>query len=88
MMELRRRWFAENPLCVHCLARGFIRPATQLDHIVALDNGGEDVDDNRQGLCADCHRVKTNKDLGYKDARLATGLDGWPVDEPKGRAGR
>lgn len=43
-----------HPLCVECEKEGFVRLATQLDHIVALVNGGRDFDKdhgkNRQGL--------------------------------------
>ncbi len=65
-----------------CLAKGRPRAATQLDHIVALDNGGKDFDedpDNAQGLCDECHKVKTAKDMGYT-RRPTIGADGWPID--------
>lgn len=54
-----------NPLCVHCQAKGIVRLWDELDHIVALTNGGTDTDDNLQGLCADCHKDKTAEDLGH-----------------------
>ena len=66
-----------NPLCVHCQAKGIVRLWDELDHIVALVNGGEDAEDNLQGLCADCHATKTAKDLGHK-IKPVIGLDGWP----------
>lgn len=68
----RARFFAANPLCVHCRQRGVVRVWTQLDHIVALDNGGLDVDSNLQGLCDECHAIKTAKDLGFV---LTSGAD-------------
>jgi predicted HNH restriction endonuclease len=34
----------------------------EVDHIVALCNGGEDVMTNLQVLCANCHAVKTYSD--------------------------
>lgn len=40
--------------------------ATELDHIKALANGGTNADDNLQGLCAECHEIKTLKDLGQR----------------------
>lgn len=35
----------------------------EVDHIVCLELGGRDVDDNCEALCADHHRQKTNRDL-------------------------
>lgn len=78
LARIREQHFRANPLCVRCEAKGRVRLATELDHKVALANGGTDTDDNRQGLCADCHRDKTNEDMGYVD-RPRIGPDGWPV---------
>jgi len=74
----RARWLETNPLCVHCAKSGKIRQAVTPDHIIALANGGSDTEDNLQSLCAECHRVKTAKDLGYTE-RTQIGRDGWPV---------
>lgn len=65
-----------------CKAEGRVTLATEVDHIVALTNGGvEDPHDdcNRQGLCFDCHEMKTAADLGYTP-KVETGIDGWPVE--------
>ena len=62
-------------MCAMCK----VAAATELDHIVALSNGGTNDEDNLQGLCAACHEIKTTADLGYKP-RVTTGIDGWPVD--------
>ncbi len=74
LQRIRAQHFALHPLCVHCTKAGRTRPATQLDHIVALSNGGPDFDKdegkNRQGLCDDCHVRKTDADMGYAE-RLA-----------------
>ena len=83
LQRIRSLWFARFPLCVHCLERGIVNAATQLDHIVALVNGGKDFDEddeqNRQGLCDSCHEAKTDEDLGH---RLITDNDasGMPTD--------
>ena len=62
-------------MCAMCK----VSAATELDHIVALANGGTNDEDNLQGLCAACHEIKTTADLGHKP-RVTTGIDGWPVD--------
>ena len=53
----RRR--AQHPTCAHCAARGIVKATSQIDHILALALGGEDVDENCQGLCDLCHAIKT-----------------------------
>ncbi len=35
--------------------------AFQIDHIVALDNGGKDVLENLQPACRACNRAKSNR---------------------------
>jgi 5-methylcytosine-specific restriction protein A len=48
------------------MKQGRVTLATQVDHIVALVNGGTDDrfdDSNRQGLCDPCHDAKTALDL-------------------------
>lgn len=82
-MRINARVLSANPLCVMCQANGIITIATEVDHIIALTNGGaEDPhdDSNRQGLCGPCHIIKTNADLGYKP-KVKTGLDGWPAED-------
>ena len=49
---------ARTPLCARCGA-----PATEVDHVVPVADGGALLDpDNLQPLCAGCHRVKTALD--------------------------
>jgi len=38
----------------------------QVDHIVPLWEGGEDVDSNRQILCQNCHREKCREEAARK----------------------
>ena len=84
LLAIRAAHFRYNPLCVHCKAEGRVTIATELDHIVALSNGGLDFDrddgENRQGLCTEHHARKTAADLGYEYvAKQTVGLDGWPM---------
>lgn len=78
-VEQRARRLRQEPLCRHCKARGLVRQATQVDHIVPLFKGGDDNDLNCQSLCDDCHDAKTRRDMGWK-SRVTIGLDGWPVE--------
>lgn len=77
--ERRKRWFERDPLCAHCREQGRVTLAEELDHVVPLAKGGLDADENLQGLCRECHYIKTQRDFG-KSERAATGADGWPAD--------
>lgn len=44
----------DNHTCRHCAA-----PATEVDHIINLAQGGTHHPDNLQTLCTPCHRRKT-----------------------------
>lgn len=50
LMVLRSR-----PLCEMCHAAGRVTPATDVHHIIARRNGGDDSDENLQALCHACH---------------------------------
>lgn len=43
--------------CRHCGA-----PATEVDHIINLAQGGTHHLDNLQALCTPCHRIKTEQE--------------------------
>lgn len=82
LMNLRKNFFSQNPLCKHCSEKNppIVRPATELDHIVAIANGGEARPEmsGYQGLCAECHAEKSRKDLGMKEkARFTNGRVIW-----------
>lgn len=80
LQQIRERHFRLHPLCVRCEAEGKVTVATELDHIVALCNGGRDVESNRQGLCSDHHQEKTAADLGRTHRpKVRIGADGYPV---------
>lgn len=50
---------ADHPLCAHCKALGIVKATAEIDHIVPLSAGGEDVDSNVQGLCVLHHAIKS-----------------------------
>lgn len=57
--QIRLRFLRQNPLCVTCLARGQVTPATDVDHIIPRRAGGPDDESNLQALCHSCHSAKT-----------------------------
>ena len=63
-----------GPNCAVCTVK--IRPGMDwdLDHILALENGGKDEDENLQVLCIHCHEQKTSDDHGLAGhgRRMAT----------------
>ena len=46
-------------LCQECLRKGRLTVATEVDHIIPLEEGGTDEGSNLQSLCHDCHALKT-----------------------------
>lgn len=67
----------DNYCCCVC---GRATPTGQVDHKVALINGGTNDDTNLWLLCVPCHDTKTRLDLG-QIARVKTGstVDGMPT---------
>lgn len=65
--------FPKPTSCSDC---GFTGPwnSFELDHILALVNGGKDHLSNWQFLCRSCHKDKTRKDLGLMARRRRIGL--------------
>ena len=50
-------------LCVSCLAKGLVRDAKEVDHIIPIIQGGAVYDlDNLQPLCRSCHAPKSGKE--------------------------
>ena len=66
LQRLRAQVLTDNPLCTACLKVGRVTVATDVDHIVALVNNGNNELTNMQGLCSACHIDKTRLDLGQE----------------------
>lgn len=79
LQKIRARKMLEQPLCVMCSQKGRVRLGVEMDHIVALVNGGGNEDENLQMLCVECHKEKTATDLGHV-YKPEIGADGWPVE--------
>lgn len=74
--DRRAAMLPEHPLCVMCLAEGRRREATVRDHIVALADGGEESEENTQGLCRWCHARKSAGERRARKARAGSGRAG------------
>jgi 5-methylcytosine-specific restriction protein A len=50
--EIRRRVLKESPMCEMCG-----RPATDVDHRIAVADGGTDDRSNLRSFCRSCHKA-------------------------------
>lgn len=54
---------SRNAYCEKCDEKGILTEATEVDHIIPLEAGGEPYEDsNLQSLCKRCHGVKTGEE--------------------------
>ena len=74
-MGMRHVVLIEEPVCMICGRKA----STQVDHKIPLCKGGTDTRDNLQGVCDECHDIKTANDLGIKPPPNKIGLDGYPI---------
>lgn len=74
-LRLRHVVLVEEPVCQSCERR----PSVEVDHIKPISKGGDDTRDNLQGLCLDCHEVKTRHDLGLKRKAHPVDVYGYPI---------
>jgi 5-methylcytosine-specific restriction endonuclease McrA len=76
-VAMRERIKRRSPLCQDCQARGRIELATQVHHVVALQDGGTNAESNLVQLCHRCHQRRH----GQKPRHQRVGLDGWPLPD-------
>jgi len=72
LQERNRNWLTAHPLCVHCKAKGIVRSAREVDHIVPLHQGGRDDETNLQGLCVECHKAKSAQEAADRQGGGST----------------
>ncbi len=63
LQERRLRIWAADPACRDCNVLTRYPDGFELDHELALVNGGEDTDENSCVRCPECHAAKTKADL-------------------------
>jgi 5-methylcytosine-specific restriction protein A len=59
--NIRRAGWAK---CTKC-GLEFLPSAVDIDHIIPLAQGGQDIPSNVQCLCRPCHKAKTRDDFGF-----------------------
>lgn len=75
-------YLGRSPLCELCEAAGLVVPATDVDHIVPISQGGAKLDPaNFRALCRSCHSYVTQHQLG-RTGKPMKGCDvsGMPTD--------
>jgi hypothetical protein len=62
--KIRAMVLAEEPLCRVCQAKSppRVSASTEVDHIVALEDGGAEERANLCGICRACHAEKTSRE--------------------------
>ena len=66
--QRRARVLREEPNCAICGA-----PATDVDHVVAIADGGTDDRSNLRALCRECHKRHTSEQNRARRARRRYG---------------
>ena len=60
--RLRKAKLSAHPMCEHHARQARVVPATNVDHVVPVKQGGEPFPplEGLQSLCHSCHSIKTN----------------------------
>lgn len=78
-VALRIRRLQAEPICRDCADKGQVTEAVTPDHIVPLSHGGTEDSTNIRCLCAECHRIRTAEQFGYRKPFSIIDDDGWPL---------
>lgn len=88
--RLRQAKLSAQPICEACERRGRTVLAEAVDHIVAINKGGDAFPplDGLMSLCTSCHNSKTSRvDKGHSKAQSrfkGCDVDGNPIDPEDG----
>ena len=76
--KVRRIVLEREPLCRFCYEKGEVVPATEVDHIKPISQGGARLDpDNLRSLCKSCHSSHTARQGGgFGNSRKPRGVEG------------
>lgn len=61
-----RLWWQQDGRCAECKRKFLSGERPQVDHVIALINGGEHRESNLRLLCPWCHIIKTRGDIREK----------------------
>jgi 5-methylcytosine-specific restriction protein A len=83
--QRKRRLKRTNGLCERCLGlnrwagqgTGRVSAAKVVNHIIPLNHGGSDDDENTENLCGPCDKIVTAEQFSFK-VKQTIGRDGWP----------
>lgn len=67
--KIRKQFMATNPLCMDCQAYDRLQPATEVHHVVGLQDGGTHDENNLRSLCKTCHSRLTMKNINNRQRR-------------------
>lgn len=88
--RLRAAKLSASPLCEPCLRREVVEQANTVDHVLAINAGGDPFPplDGLMSMCASCHNSKTNavdhpSATGFRRALKGFDAEGNPLD-PEG----
>jgi 5-methylcytosine-specific restriction endonuclease McrA len=76
VQQRKRIRIRDKYTCQHC---NIAVRVGEVDHIIPLELGGTNNDNNLHLLCSPCHIKKTAKDRGYK-VTTGSNLDGTPTN--------
>jgi 5-methylcytosine-specific restriction protein A len=74
--KLREIILARDPICLAC----GVRASTDVDHVLAKAEGGDDDAANLQGLCGGCHALKTATEAARAQGRATPKPRGLRID--------
>lgn len=67
---MRASYLSREPLCCDCLERGEKVPATEVDHVLPLADGGRPYAfENLAARCKPCHSRKTANEVNARRNR-------------------